>query len=70
MLTLPQKAHPQLSLDIRTFRPLGIGSELVAAGLSMIAEHAGLRNLDRIDQYLTNLSRLGLRCRPIPVSVP
>jgi hypothetical protein len=51
---------PQPSLDIRTFRPLGIGSELVAAGLSMIAEHAGLRNMDRIDQYLINLSRLGL----------
>lgn len=51
---------PQPALDIRTFRPLGIGSELVAAGMSMIGEHAGLRNLDRIDQYLTNLSRLGL----------
>jgi hypothetical protein len=51
---------PQPSLDIRTFRPLGIGSELVAAGLSMIAEHAGLRNMERIDQYLINLSRLGL----------
>jgi hypothetical protein len=51
---------PQPSIDIRTFRPLGIGSELVAAGMSMIGEHAGLRNLDRIDQYLTNLGRLGL----------
>ena len=51
---------PQPSLDIRTYRPLGIGSELVAAGMSMIGEHAGLRNLERIDQYLTNLSRLGL----------
>jgi hypothetical protein len=51
---------PQPALDIRTFRPLGIGSELVAAGLSMIAEHAGLRNMERIDQYLINLSRLGL----------
>jgi hypothetical protein len=51
---------PQPSIDIRTFRPFGIGSELVAAGMSMIAEHAGLRNLDRIDPYLTNLSRLGL----------
>lgn len=51
---------PQPSLDIRTYRPLGIGSELVAAGMNMIGEHAGLRNLDRIDQYLTNLSRLGL----------
>jgi Abortive infection alpha len=51
---------PQPSIDIRTFRPLGIGSVLVAAGMSMVAEHAGLRNLDRIDPYLTNLSRLGL----------
>jgi hypothetical protein len=51
---------PQPSLDIRTFRPLGIGSELVAAGLNMIAEHAGCRYVDRIDPYLTNLGRLGL----------
>lgn len=51
---------PQPSLDIRTWRPFGIGSELVASGLSMIGEHAGLRSLDRLDQYLTNLSRLGL----------
>jgi hypothetical protein len=51
---------PQPSLDIRTYRPLGIGSELVASGMSMIGEHAGLRNLDRIDQYLVNLARLGL----------
>jgi hypothetical protein len=51
---------PQPALDIRTWRQLGIGSELVAEGLSMIGEHAGLRNVDRIDLYLTNLSRLGL----------
>lgn len=51
---------PQPAIDIRTYRILGIGSELIAAGMSMIAEHAGLRNLDRIDPYLTNLSRLGL----------
>jgi Abortive infection alpha len=51
---------PQPAIDIRTWRPLGIGSELVAGGLSMIAEHAGLRNVDRIELYLTNLSRLGL----------
>jgi hypothetical protein len=51
---------PQPSIDIRTFRPFGIGSELVADGLNMIAEHAGCRNVDRIHPYLTNLSRLGL----------
>lgn len=51
---------PQPSIDVRTNRPLGIGSELVAGGLSMIAEHAGCVHLDRVEPYLTNLSRLGL----------
>ena len=50
----------QPALDIRTNRPLGIGSELVADGLNMIGEYAGLRYLDRIHPYLTNLNRLGL----------
>jgi hypothetical protein len=51
---------PQPSVDVRTNRPLGIGSELIGGGLNMIAEHAGCRNGERIHQYLTNLSRLGL----------
>ena len=51
---------PQPSVDVRTSRPLGIGSELVAGGLSMIAEHAGCRDADRIGPYLTNLNRLGM----------
>lgn len=51
---------PQPSIDVRTTRPLGIGSELVAAGLNMIGEHAGCRYLDNVHQYLTNLQRLGL----------
>ena len=51
---------PQPSIDIRTNRPLGIGSELVGNGLNMIAEHAGCRNVERIHPYLTNLFRLGL----------
>ncbi|WP_375485900.1 Abi-alpha family protein [uncultured Jatrophihabitans sp.] len=51
---------PQPAIDIRTYRPFGIGSELVASGMNMIAEHAGLRNVDRIDLYLTNLGRLGM----------
>jgi hypothetical protein len=51
---------PQPAIDVRTFRPFGIGSVLVAAGLNMIAEHAGCRNLDRTEPYLTNLARLGL----------
>ncbi len=51
---------PQPTIDIRTYRPFGIGSELVASGMNMIAEHAGLRNVERIDLYLTNLGRLGM----------
>jgi DNA-binding MarR family transcriptional regulator len=51
---------PQPAIDVRTNRPLGIGSELVAGGLSMIAEHAGCRHVDRVHPYLTNLNRLGL----------
>ncbi|HEU5471708.1 MAG TPA: DUF4393 domain-containing protein [Actinophytocola sp.] len=50
----------QPAIDIRTNRPLGIGSELVCGGLNMIGEHAGCRHTDRIHPYLTNLNRLGL----------
>lgn len=51
---------PQPAIDVRTNRPFGIGSELVAGGLNMIAEHAGCRNVERIHPYLTNLFRLGM----------
>jgi len=51
---------PQPSVDVRTNRPLGIGSQLVAGGLNMIGEHAGCRHVERIHQYLTNLFRLGM----------
>jgi hypothetical protein len=50
----------QPALDIRTWRPLDVGSELVAPGLSMIGDEAGCRFLDRIPSYLNNLYRLGL----------
>ena len=51
---------PAPAIDVRTNRPLGIGSELVAGGLNMIAEYAGCRHIDRVHPYLTNLNRLGL----------
>jgi hypothetical protein len=51
---------PQPAIDVRTYRPFGIGSVLVASQLNMIGEHAGCRNLDRTSPYLTNLARLGL----------
>lgn len=60
ILRLLYLAGPQPAIDVRTYRPFGIGSELVAGGLNMIAEQAGLRRMDRIYPYLTNLNRQGL----------
>jgi hypothetical protein len=51
---------PQPSVDVRTSRPLGTGSELVAGGLSMIGLQSGVRNLPQTHAYLNNLYRLGL----------
>jgi hypothetical protein len=50
----------QPTVDVRTSRPFGVGSELIAEGLSMIGEQAGCRFLDRTNSYLNNLFRLGL----------
>jgi hypothetical protein len=60
ILRLLATEGPQPAVDVRTARPLGIGSKLVAAGLSMIAEQAGCRRRDRTHAYLNNLYRLGL----------
>ena len=51
---------PQPSIDVRTSRPLGVGSELIAGGLSMIGLHAGVRKPERTHADLDNLYRLGL----------
>jgi hypothetical protein len=51
---------PQPSIDIRTSPPLGIGSEMVSAGMNMIGMAAGTRDPDRVHSYLGNLYRLGL----------
>lgn len=53
-------AGPQPSVDVRTSRPLNIGSELIASGLTMIGAEAGCRHSNRIPAYLNNLFRLGL----------
>ncbi len=60
ILRLLATEGPQPAVDVRTARPLKIGSRLVAAGLSMIAEQAGCRRRDRTHAYLNNLNRLGL----------
>jgi hypothetical protein len=51
---------PQPAIDVRTGRPLGIGSELIEAGLSMIGLRAGVRNMGRTNAHQNNLFRLGL----------
>jgi hypothetical protein len=51
---------PQPAVDIRTWRPLDVGSSVVAPGLSMIGVHAGCLHPDRVPAYLSNLFRLGL----------
>ena len=50
----------QPAIDVRTARPLDIGSQLVAPGLQMIGQQAGCRWMDRVPAYLNNLYRLGL----------
>ena len=50
----------QPAVDVRVSKTLGVTSELVAPGLSMIGEQAGCRYLDRVPAYLNNLYRLGL----------
>lgn len=51
---------PRVAVDVRTWRPLDISSDLVAQGLSMIGQEAGARFADRVPAYLDNLHRLGL----------
>ena len=54
------KEGAQPAVDVRTSKTLGVTSEIVAPGLSMIGEEAGVRYLDRVPAYLDNLHRLGL----------
>jgi hypothetical protein len=50
----------QAAVDVRTWRPLGIGSYVATPGLTMIDRHAGCLYPDRVPAYLSNLYRLGL----------
>jgi hypothetical protein len=52
---------PQPAVDVRTAGPLSLArSELVAPGLNMIGQAAGIKHNDRLKAYLNNLYRLGL----------
>lgn len=60
ILRFMSASGPQPAVDVRTGRPLTMGSELVAPGLTMIGAQAGCRHLERVPSYLHNLYRLGL----------
>jgi hypothetical protein len=60
ILRLLAEQGSQASVDVRTARPLGIGSELLAPGLTMIGAEAGCRHAESVHAYLNNLYRLGL----------
>jgi hypothetical protein len=60
ILRLLANEGPQPAVDVRTWRPLDVGSSVVAPGLSMIAVHAGCMSPERVPAYLANLYRLGL----------
>lgn len=60
ILRLLAKDGPQPAVDVRNWRPLGIGSHVVAPGLNMIGQHAGCLMVERVPVYLSNLFRLGL----------
>lgn len=51
---------PQPAVDVRSSPLIGLGSQLLAEGLSMIGLEAGAAYPERVASYLNNLNRLGL----------
>lgn len=60
ILRLMRADGPQAAVDVRSLQLIGLGSQLIAEGLTMIAAQAGCRHPDRVPAYLNNLYRLGL----------
>ena len=61
ILRLLAREGPQPAVDVRTAGPLALArSEMVAPGLNMIGQAAGIKHNDRLKAYLDNLYRLGL----------
>ena len=50
----------QPSVDVRAAGLIGVGSQLVGAGLNMIGAAGRLPHRERVPAYLNNLERLGL----------
>jgi hypothetical protein len=62
ILRLLTQQGPRAAVDVRTVGALGlgVGSELVAPGLTMIGAEAGCLHPARVPAHLNNLYRLGL----------
>lgn len=60
ILRLLASEGPQPVVDVRALNLIGVGSQLVAAELSMVGPEAGVRHVDRMPEYVINLQRLAL----------
>jgi hypothetical protein len=60
ILRLFAQEGPQPAIDVRSKRIFGVGSRLLAPGITMIGAYAGLADKSRVPSYLNNLNRLGL----------
>jgi hypothetical protein len=60
ILRLFAQSGPQPAVDVRSKRIFGVGSRLLAPGITMIGSYAGLADKSRVPAYLNNLNRLGL----------
>jgi hypothetical protein len=60
ILRLFAQDGPQPAVDVRTKRPFGVGTKLLAPGITMIGLYAGCAEPERVPAYLNNLFRLGL----------
>jgi hypothetical protein len=50
----------QAAVDVRASSLIGVSSEMIASGMSMIGPEAGVQHHERMPAYLNNLERLGL----------
>ncbi len=60
ILRLLATQGPQPAVDVRASSLMGVSSEMIASGLSMIGPEAGVQHHERMPAYLNNLERLGL----------
>jgi Abortive infection alpha len=60
ILRLLASEGARAAIDVRAANLIGVGSQLVAGGFSMIGPEAGCRHRERVPAHLNNLERLGL----------